>query len=327
MSLGSLIQFLPRLSGRGPVICLLLAMQAGLTGVATQARAADSDRYRLQPQDVIQVDVPARADLSGQHTVDSSGNIVLPLVGTVRAAGRTREELETDLTRRLSIVDRTVSRVQVTLIEARSERILVLGSVLVPGTYMFPEMPTVWEAITQAGGPSDDALLSAVEVIPSDAAVGQMRTVVDVAAAIREGRLGSLQRLRPGDTVRVPRAAAEAGSNAIVYVLGAVGKQGVHPYAQARDLVNAVLQSGGPAPDANLREVEIVRVNGTGTVRLRVNMRDYFEKGDPSGNLELQPGDAVYLSRSTPGHRSLFSVLGYLSPLLGLATTVAVLVR
>jgi polysaccharide biosynthesis/export protein len=271
--------------------------------LAGPARAQDDKAAPsvLSAEDVVRVEVVGRSDLSSQVRVDAKGLLTLPLVGSVQAAGRTPSELSADLSRRYSLIDRTITRVVVSVAEYRSQKIFVLGSVLLPGAYTFPTAPTPWEAIAEAGGPTEDADLATVEILPAEQmgqAVGQ---IVDVAAAIRDGRLDRLERLRPGDTVRVPRGGPSVSAGApgdLIYVFGAVASQSAHPSGQAPDLVTALLRSGGATADADLKKVAIVRVAGPGIMRLHANLNDYMYKALPSGNPALEPGDKIYVART-----------------------------
>jgi protein involved in polysaccharide export with SLBB domain len=238
------------------------------------------------------------------------------------ATGRTARDLAADLSRRISLFQREIPQVTVTVTESKSRRIFVLGAVLLPGSYAFGDLPSVWEAIAEAGGPAEDAQLSAVEVIPGDLAGGRATQVVDVATIIRENRMDSLPRLQPGDTVRVPRGRALGPGVTDVYIFGAIGRQGSLPIDQAGDLVTALIRSGGPAPDADLKGVEIVRKSGARVVRLKVSMENYLEKANTSGNPPLEPGDTIYVRRSPQGGRGVFGVIRTIGPVLGIVSAV-----
>ncbi len=312
-----------------PRLLVVLGLLLLLGGWASFSCAAENPNVaRIGIGDVLRIEVGARTDLSGSYVVSTEGSISMPVIGAIRASGRTPGELADDLSRRFSLVDRDIPRVTVAVAQSASRKILVLGAVVVPGSYNFTEMPTVWEAIAQAGGATEDALLSAVEVISSEAAPGLGTKRVDVASAIQSGKLDQLERLRPGDTVRVPRAGASAsGRTGVVYVFGAVGAQGARTLDQTPDLLSAVIASGGPSADADLSAVEIVRRNGSRVQHLTVNLGHYLNRGHPEGNLPLQEGDTIYLQRVKPRGATLFSVLGIITPLIALTTSVIALSR
>ena len=298
------------------------AQSTGPGGASPGAQSGQNQPYRIGIGDAVRVDVAGRTDISGTFTVAEDGTLTIPVVGNVRVQGRTAAELRSDLSRRISLFDRSSPTVTVTVAEYKSRKIFVLGAVLLPGIYAFAEMPTVWDAIAEAGGPLDDANLNAVELIPGDTAGGRKTETIDISSAIRESRTETLPRLRPGDTVRVPRGQ----NSSSVLLMGAIMRPGPLPYDQAPDLVTAVIRSGGPAPDAKLGEVQVIRQTGARVMRLRVNLDKYFEKGDLAGNPGLEPGDTVFLPREGGGHKmSPMALVGAATAVLGLITSVVVL--
>jgi protein involved in polysaccharide export with SLBB domain len=284
------------------------------------ARAQDSVT-RANVGDILHVDVEGRADISGDFTIDKNGNITLPSVGRVSANGRTTSEIGTDIARRMSLISSKITQVSVTMAQIASRRNFVLGAVLLPGMYVFRELPTVWEAITEAGGPADDADLTAVEVLSE---TQPKPTLVDVTSG--GAGLSSLPRLHPGDTVRVPRLASSVtGDKDVVYVFGAVGFQGPQPLNLAPDLVSAFIRSG-PSGDADFKNVEIVRKNGPQIVRIKVSMDEYFGRGDIVGNPRLQSGDTIHFPRSR-GAFSPLRIVGAVASILAVVTSITVLTR
>ena len=307
------------------LLCALLALCA--TAAGTPARAQAPGAYRLGVGDVLRIEISTRPQASTQYTVANDGTITISGLGTVRASGFTASELSDDLSRRLSLIDREIPRVTVTVIEARGRQIAVLGAVLLPGLYNLADNTTAWSAVELAGGAADDADLSAVEIIPGDITSGRQTVKVDIAAAIREGRLDKLDKLRAGDTVRVPRkGAGVSGAGSVVYIFGSVGRQGAVPIDQAQDLLSLVVLSGGPGADADLKRVEIVRRSETRYDHLQVDLRDYLHTSNPAGNVPLQPGDTVYLPRRQ-GRNYFFQVLGVISPVLALTASIIALSR
>jgi polysaccharide biosynthesis/export protein len=308
---------------------LLFLGAESATGQAPSSRAAeppsrpsqDNQPYRVGAGDVIRVDVAGRADASGSFSVADDGTVTIPVVGTVRVQGRTANEIRSDLSRRVSLFDRSSPVVTVTVAEYKSRKIFVLGAVLLPGIYAFAEMPTIWDAIAEAGGPLDDANLEAVELIPGEGTDGRRTQVIDVGSAIRETRTDALPRLRPGDTVRVPRGSIAR----TIQLMGAVVHPGSLPFDQAPDLVTAVVRSGGPTGDAELDKVQVIRTNGQKITRMKVNLDRYFEKGDQAGNPRLQPGDTVFLPHQASNGISAFAYVGFATAIVGLVTSVFVL--
>lgn len=116
----------------------LIAALVALPMVASQALAQD---YRLQRGDTVQIEVLEDGNLNRSALVLPDGQISLPMVGNVRAAGRTLEQIRTDITDKLAPGFATPPTVYVTLAALnvpidRPERtidIFVMGAANAPG--------------------------------------------------------------------------------------------------------------------------------------------------------------------------------------------------
>ena len=312
---------LPRLAFAGLLLGILLVP------LSAESQTARSAVQRIAPGDVLKVDIVGRQDLSGQFTVDAQGTIPMPVLGAVRASGRTTDELATDLSRRVSLIQREIPMITVSIMESGMRRVYVLGSVIMPGAYPAAGTVNVWDAIGKAGGPTEDANLGAVEVISGDARTYHPPILIDIGAAIRAGAIDSLPALRPGDTVRVPSrmgGSTVAGGGGVVYIMGAVANQGAVAIEPDMDLVR-VLSRANPVPDANFKTVEIVRNFEGRLMSLHVDMtKNYFGNADHVGNPVLQPGDTIYLQREKHGP-GILGVLGLVGTVLALATSITYL--
>jgi polysaccharide export outer membrane protein len=252
--------------------------------------------YTIGVGDVLAVDVWQRNDLGGKVTVDFDGSITLPLLGSVRAAGQTPARLSEELTRRYSFVDRQVSQVNVSVEEYKSRKVYVMGQVQKPGTYSFPELPSVWEVIRNAGGPAQGAAMTRVQIIPPEGEGAPK--IVDVDRALATGDFSQLPALTTGSTILVPRSEALGPEGEFVYVWGSVRRPGLIPYASARDVLAAVLSAGGPDRDADLGQVKVVRPGPVQAAVFTVDIEDYTEDGVLFPNVPLKPGDTVNVPRN-----------------------------
>lgn len=126
---------------------ILLAVLAALAF----APPASADPFRLGPDDRVDVRVFGRPDLSQSLKVDGDGNLRLPLIGGVPAAGATIDEVEA----RLAVACRDIAgilgpRVTVTVLETGP--IFVGGAVQNPGRYPWASDLTPAKAYALAGG-------------------------------------------------------------------------------------------------------------------------------------------------------------------------------
>lgn len=146
--------------------------------------------YHLGPGDRVRIITFGGEELTGEFRVNDSGDIALPLVGTIHAAGLTPHELEAATAERLRssrlFRDPSVSA------EVVSYRpIFVLGEVTKPGQFPYQPGMTVLSAAAIAGGFTYRAVDDTFSVV---------RTAGGKAT---EGRAVRQTQLQPGDVVTV----------------------------------------------------------------------------------------------------------------------------
>jgi polysaccharide export outer membrane protein len=120
------------------------------SATVSQVRAAD---YRITPGDQLNISVDQLAELSKTFEVDTSGRLLLPLVGQIPAAGRTPAELSDDIAAALKKKYMKDPQVLVSLKEAQGQRVTVDGAVNSPGVYPLAGPTTLLQAVSLAKGP------------------------------------------------------------------------------------------------------------------------------------------------------------------------------
>lgn len=152
---------------------------------ASDATQATGD-YRIGATDKLRVSVFQVPDLSFEEiVVDASGNIQMPMIGSVLAAGRTPNELSGDIARRLGERYLRNPQVTVTVKEAASQKVTVDGAVKRPGVYEMRGRTTLLQAVAMAEGPAPAADVRSVAVFRT--VEGQRMVAVFDLAAIRNG--------------------------------------------------------------------------------------------------------------------------------------------
>ncbi|MGH6987741.1 MAG: polysaccharide biosynthesis/export family protein [Caulobacteraceae bacterium] len=144
--------------------------------------------YRIGPLDKLDITVFQVKDLTAQGVeVDASGRVLLPLIGSVMAAGKTTTELSAEIAQRLQ---RYLQSPQVSVVvdEAVSQKVSVEGAVVEAGVFEMKGRTSLLEAVAMAKGPSKDANLHRVAIIRSINGVPHEATFD--YRAIQEGRTG-----------------------------------------------------------------------------------------------------------------------------------------
>jgi polysaccharide export outer membrane protein len=144
--------------------------------------------YRIGPLDKLNITVFQVKDLTLEAVqVDGSGRVSLPLIGSVVAAGKTTQELSTEIADRLRGQFLQSPQVAVWVAEAISQKVTVDGSVVEPGVYAMSGPTTLLQAVAMAKGPDPRyANLSRVAVFRT--INGQRNAAVFDLKAIRAGR-------------------------------------------------------------------------------------------------------------------------------------------
>ncbi len=189
---------------------MMLAALMALPFLAVDAAAQD---YRLQRGDTVQIEVLEDSTLSRSTLVLPDGQITVPQVGTVRAAGRTLEQLQIDVAQRLAPSFATPPTVFVTLsslapIIDRPERtidIFVIGAANAPGRVQIPPGSTLLQALSAAGGLSPFAADKRVQLRRVDKAGNEKIYRVDYDAIERGVSNVGTTRVVDGDVIVIPQ--------------------------------------------------------------------------------------------------------------------------
>lgn len=118
---------------------------------ASQPAAPEESPYYIAPGDVLRVAVWKEPELTTEVFVRLDGRITVPLVGDVKAAGRTTEELTNEIRTRLRAF-LEVPQVTITVSQAVSTRFYVIGQVTTSGAFALNSRITVAQALALAGG-------------------------------------------------------------------------------------------------------------------------------------------------------------------------------
>ena len=162
--------------------------------------------FQLGAEDVLIVSVWKNQDLSREVVVRPDGNISMPLIGDVRAAGLTPNALAKSISDRLTefMASPTVS-VQVK--EVNSYFIYVLGEVLKPGKYPLKSYATVLQGASMAGGFTPFASKNSMYVLRLIFGGKEGPRQIQIPAPYKDTLSGAAAGnfyLKSGDTIVVP---------------------------------------------------------------------------------------------------------------------------
>lgn len=312
------------------IASILLSLASGFAVAAQtdaeQSKGSEESEYRLGPEDVIQVQIWGRPDLSGSVPIDLSGKIQLPLVGQVDAKGRTTGELSSYVKGRYRLLDPSIPDVLITVAQYNSQSVTVVGEVRAPGKYGFRTLPDLWTLILTAGGATPTADLARIKIVRKERADGEPSTLtVDLSRGIDRPAAEGLPALMTKDVIVIPSLAETSIQGDQFQVLGAVRTPGIYRTGAARTIVEAISLSGGTLPQADLRRVSLTRPGGDGVIRYQVDLESHLIDGKPLVQSEIKPGDTITVPERHPGG-SVFDVVARFAPLISLATAVTTVI-
>ena len=180
------------------VSCMTLSTANALTeeeqgqlGALSDQVAALDDFYSLGPGDVLNIVVFNHEDLSGKFVVSKAGIVSLPLIGDIRALGRTINAVRQDYSDLLA--DGFLVNPHVSASVSLYRPFFIVGGVLEPGVYPYQPGIHISHAIAIAGGYSKVANKNIPPILKRASGAPVSGEAISVHT-----------RVYPGDVVEIP---------------------------------------------------------------------------------------------------------------------------
>jgi polysaccharide export outer membrane protein len=162
--------------------------------------------YRLGVDDTININVWKNAELSVSVPVRPDGKISMPLVGDVKAAGYTPQQVALAIQNKLKnyVRDPNVT-IMVTGLQSHEylTRLRITGAVANPSSLNYRQGMTVLDAILAAGSINDFASPNSTKLYRK--IDGETRVIsIYLDDILNKGKLETNIQLRPGDILTVP---------------------------------------------------------------------------------------------------------------------------
>ncbi|GIU78020.1 MAG: hypothetical protein KatS3mg005_1258 [Bryobacteraceae bacterium] len=273
--------------------------------------------YLLSPGDQVVIRAQNVEEISEKpFRIDGEGFLNLPVVGRIRAAGLTVEQLEAALADRLKLFVRA-PQVVVSVIEtARPQEVAnpvyLVGAFKQPGVYPLGTRPeTLGEVLMRTGGLLPTAMRR-VRVIRR-AEQGRLdlknvtestdgKTTYGEVALTLTGELAD-----PADNIVMkPQDVVVAMKLEPVYVTGEVARSGAFPLEDREHLTAAqILAMAGAGPMADLEKARVLRVVGDTSQRaeIPVNLQAVFQ--GKANDFPLMANDVLYIPRKSGAGRTV----------------------
>ncbi len=247
--------------------------------------------YVIGPEDVLKAQVWDNEDLNRTVHVSRDGEFSYPLIGKVKAAGKTVDGLEKEIVSRLASGYIVNPQVTVTVEEYNSKRVYVMGEVggpqgigKGPGTYpLTGQTITLVEILTQAGGLTREAGDEVLVIRPQTetkksgpVAVSEASESEKIKVNLRKLLEGDSTQnivLKHGDTILVPKAK-------YFYVFGEVNNPGRYNLEKGTTVLKAIAMAGGVTRFAAGNRTVVVREREGERVKQPAKMGDVIQPED-----------------------------------------------
>ena len=167
-------------------------------------RIATPINYQVGPDDDLLIDIYGYSEASYNLKVNADGDINIPLVGVVRVGGMSIEQATARIKSRLATIYTELrtgnTNVRVSLGNIRSIKVVLTGEIVQPGTYTLSSVGSVFNALYQSGGPTENGSFREIELIRG----GRKIATFDVYDFLLRGEFKNNTRLQDQDVIRVP---------------------------------------------------------------------------------------------------------------------------
>ncbi len=240
-----------------------------LVKTSTQSIQA-SNEYHLGPGDEIRVKIWQLLDMDRETSettkINEQGQIYLPVLNHIQAAGLTTSQLRKEISKRLGQEYLRDPQVEVKVTNYRSKEVVVLGSVgSVGSVYLEKDNATLLDVIGMAGGvrnnaaPNIEILRGAGKADPAtwDSTNGKYyfhRDIVPVAKLFAEDGSQVNPLVYPGDVIKISSA-----TEGFIYLSGEVNQPGAKPFNRPLTILQAISSGGGISKIGREQECKVIR--------------------------------------------------------------------
>ncbi len=310
-------------------ICLLVILAWSASGLGRaqvqstprSAEGADSSTdapdpaYILGPGDQVSIWALGFEEIPDKPIrIDPSGDIDLPVIGQVRAAGKTVAQLRAELTDAMAAQVKK-PLVSITVTESAGQPVSILGAVNKPGVHQIRGVTTLVEALSLSEGLRPDAG-SSIHItrrqtqgplpLPHVAvdATGKYSVAKISVKDLMEAKIPAANiTVQPFDVISIPRAT-------MIYVTGQVRKSGGFLLTERDDIsvLEAVSLAEGLGNTARPSKARILRKADSGPNRTEIPVDLSKLMAGQLADIPMQAEDILFIPDNKPKSTALRAV-------------------
>ena len=196
--------------------------------------------YIIAPGDELQITLWGSVDADVRTTVDRSGRISLPRVGSFMVAGTRYADLPDVVSRRVSQVFKNF-QLSVGLGQLRSVRVYVTGFAKRPGAHNVTSLSTIVNVLMRSGGPSSAGSYRKIELRRG----GQTVATFDLYDLLLKGDKAADRTVQAEDVIHIGPVGPQVG------LIGSVNKPAVFELKPGEGVQDVLAMAGGFTPVAD----------------------------------------------------------------------------
>lgn len=261
----------------------------------------------IGPGDQGDMSVYGVPELTAHFRVGASGEVGLPLIGSLKIGGLTAEQAEEVITKKYVAGGFLRSpHVTVMIREYTTQGVSVMGEVARPGVYSALAARRLYDLFLAAGGLSQRAGRN-VTIQHADKRPTELITLGSDLMATPETNV----EIKPGDTVIVPRAG-------VVYVIGEVNRPGEYVISAGTNMtaLSVMAMAAGPSRYASLGKTRLMRKTPQGIQTSEIDLKKIMDAKNK--DVALNSEDILFIPASKgkmAAERGASSVLSMLTSL------------
>ncbi|TAE66925.1 MAG: hypothetical protein EAY68_05775 [Bacteroidetes bacterium] len=213
--------------------------------------------YLVGPDDELVVQVYGQSEASYKLTVSPDGNITIPNVGPISVQGLPIQAATQKIKTRLqstiySALASGATKIQVTLGNIRSIKVVVTGQAKKPGVYTVSSLATAFNLLYLCGGPNFEGSYRDIQVVRN----GRVIQKIDLYPFLTGGNSLSNILLAENDVIHIPYQKQR------IQLEGEAKQTGFFEATAKESLAKILEYAGGFTDSAFKKHVTVVRNNG-----------------------------------------------------------------
>ena len=269
------------------LVCLLFMALPMCAQMAPVPQPAPDSTLRIASGDLLELSVFDTPEFSGKLRVSETGDVLIPVAGSVHLAGLTASQAAgviEDRFRQLDVLK--APHATIFILEYATQGVTVTGEVRAPGIYPLLGSHNLLDLISSAGGVTANAG-HVIVITHRDSKVEPVLAQFDP----KSGTVKNDVDIRPGDTLSVSRSG-------VVYVIGDVGRAGGYLIENNGHLtiLQALALAQGTNRTAELKHTRLIRKTEVGREEYSINLKVMLQNKLPDWT--LSDGDILYIPSS-----------------------------